>query len=315
MPAFSSGFLVKEPAWHGLGTVIQEAPSVADGIKLAGLDWRVGFKEIFDGDGNSLSGFARATYRESDGRILGVVGTRTHLLQNSEAFEFFQPWIEADQAELHTAGALHDGRIVWILAKLKLDDSVIVKNDVVNKFILLSNSHDGSKSVRLGFNPIRVVCANTLAMAHGAKQGKLVRIRHSSKVKENVEAVRDTMNLLNQEFEATADQYRLLARKQINRSDLRRYFKIVLAGKEIEEKDVSTRLANLITRAMQLHDSGRGSQITGVQGSLWGGYNAITEYLNFERGHTQNSRLNGLWFGDSAKMNQFALDVALSMAG
>ena len=91
-----------------------------------------------------------------------------------------------------------------------------MKNDEIAKFALLSNGHDGKLAVHFGFTPIRVVCANTESMARSSKASKLIRIRHHRFVKNNVEKLRDIMNLADQEFEATAEQYRFLASKQIN---------------------------------------------------------------------------------------------------
>src|SRR5205823_12189648 len=100
--------------------------------------------------------------------------------------------------------------------------------------------HDGSLAVRCGFTPVRVVCANTLAMAHGDDASKLIRVKHTKDVLENLANVREVMDLANQQFEATAEQYRRLARKSINQDDLRKYVRRVL--KIEDDRQASTRL-------------------------------------------------------------------------
>ena len=100
-----------------------------------------------------------AVRRKTDGRILGTVGPRYTLLQNKDAFQWFQPFLDAQEAALHTAGSLVHGSRIWVLAKLNRDPLVIAEGDEVEKFVLLSHSHDGSLAVRVGFTPIRVVCA------------------------------------------------------------------------------------------------------------------------------------------------------------
>jgi hypothetical protein len=144
--------------------------------------------------------------------------------------------------------------------------------DEVEKFVLLSHGHDGTLAVRVGFTPIRVVCANTLALAHRADASKLIRVRHSASVIENLANVREVMNLANAEFEATAEQYRLLARKSINQNDLRRYVKKVL---KVEGDNISTRTMNMIQDIIGRCESGKGNNLASVRGTLWTAYNGV----------------------------------------
>jgi phage/plasmid-like protein (TIGR03299 family) len=254
----------------------------------------------------------RAVRRKSDGRVLGVVGPRYHILQNKDAFAWFTPFLEAREAALHTAGSLRNGSRVWVLAKLNRDPLVIAPGDEVEKFVLLSHGHDGSLAVRVGFSPIRVVCANTLALAHHADASKLIRVRHSKSLHENLANIREVMNLANAEFEASAEQYRLLARRDIAQADLRKYVRRVL--KLDDQEQVSTRTSNQIENIVRLFETGRGNDLPSISGSYWAAYNAVSEFLGYERGRSQQSRLDSLWFGEAASMNRHALQVALDMS-
>src|SRR4029077_9278151 len=132
---------------------------------------------------------------------------------NKDAFHWFQPFLDAREAALHTAGSLRQGSRIWVLAKLHRHPLVVAPGDEVEKFILLSHGHDGSLAVRVGFTPIRVVCQNTLSMAHGCDASRLIRVKHTREVVENLAPVRAVMDVAHAEFEATAEQYRRLARK------------------------------------------------------------------------------------------------------
>lgn len=298
--------------WHGLGTEINQETSFWDAFELAGLDWEVDTKPLFTGDGEKVS--HRAAYRVSDGRILGIVGKRWTPLQNRDAFEIFEPLVDAGEMVIHTAGSLRNGERIWALCQLNQDNSEIVAGDEVAKFVLLSNGHDGKLAVHFGFTPIRVVCANTEALARGSKASKLVRVRHSRFVKQNVQDLRNVMNFANQEFEATAEQYRYLASKGINSEDLDKYIKIVLGIGEKSADEMTTRSKNIVSSIEDLFESGRGSDIAGVRGTYWGAYNAVTEYLNYSKGRTANNRMDSVWFGQNGTMNQKALDTALELS-
>lgn len=216
--------------WHKLGIRLDNPPTVAEAIRIAGLDWEVGLKDLVTVDGEAVT--HKATYRVSDGRVLGVVGPTYAPLQNGRGFTFFDPFLSAGEATIETAGSLRGGARVWMLARLNRDPVEIVPGDAVHKYILLANSHDGTFATRVGFTPIRVVCANTLSMATHAGASRLLRVRHTKGAEGTLAAIRDTMNLANAQFEATAEQYRGLAARQVNAADLEKYVRIVFGLKD-----------------------------------------------------------------------------------
>jgi phage/plasmid-like protein (TIGR03299 family) len=297
--------------WHGLGNKVDADIGVEDAIVAAGLDWEVGLKDLQTVDGVPVS--HRATYRKTDGSILGVVGPRYTPLQNKDSFDWFQPFIDAGECGIHTAGSLHSGQKVWVLAQLNRDNSEIVPGDDVSKFILLSNSHDGTTAIRVGYTPIRVVCVNTLAMAHNNKNSQLIRIRHTRSSKNNLEQVRDIMDNINAQFEATAEQFRFLASKNFNQADIRRYVKTMLGIEGTVDDDIKTRTRNIMDEILALVEGPKQSA-TNVRGTWWAAYNGYNEYLNYNKGRTEDNRLDSLWFGANANDNIKALEKAMEFA-
>ena len=302
---------VGETPWHGLGNSVDEGINVNDAIVAAGLDWEVGLKDLQTVDGTPVN--HRATYRKSDGSILGVVGPRYTPLQNKDAFDWFQPFLDANECSIHTAGSLHLGQKVWVLAQLNRDNSEIVPGDEVSKFILLSNSHDGTTAIRVGYTPIRVVCVNTLAMAHGHSDSKLIRIRHTRSSKTNLDNVRDIMDNINVQFEATAEQFRFLASKDFNQNDVRRYVKTMLGIEGTVDADIKTRTRNIMDDILARIEGPKQSA-TNVRGTWWAAYNGFNEYLNYAKGRTEDNRLDSLWFGTNGNDNIKALNKAMEFA-
>jgi phage/plasmid-like protein (TIGR03299 family) len=299
--------------WHGLGTALEEA-DLYDWQRAcgkAGLDWDVELAPLQTADTHA-NVTRRAVRRTSDNRILGVVGPRYMPLQNKDAFAWFQPFLDAQEAALHTAGSLRQGSRVWVLAKLNREPLVIAEGDEVEKYLLLSHSHDGSLAVRVGFTPIRVVCSNTLAMAHGSDASKLIRLKHTKDLLQNLADIREVVNAADAEFTATGEQFKLLAHKSINQADLRRYVKKVLGVKDDEEP--STRMKNVMEEVIALCETGKGNDLPSVRGTYWSSYNGVTEWLSYQRGRNAENRLNSLWYGDGAALNRKALETALQMA-
>lgn len=325
------GFVGATP-WHGLGNEVTDEAAMYSAelfIDQCGLNWEAEKRQLYrEVDGEKKPAQAWEVVRKSDGRVLAdMVGQRYTILQNKEAFEWFQPWLNQKEAALHTGGALFEGSRIWALAKLNRDPMEIAAGDIVEKYVLLSHSHDGSLAVRVGFTPVRVVCANTLSMAHSDKASKLIRLKHSRNVHTNLDNLREVMNLVNAEFEATAEQYRLLQRKTINQNDLRKYVKrvfeidaedsVIWTGKERtkEEKEVvSERQKNILEEVLELCEAGKGNNLPSVKGTYWSAYNGVTEYLSYVSGRNSDNRLNSLWFGQGSNMNEAALKIAVEMA-
>lgn len=319
---------VNEVPWHGLGKKLQAPPTTREAIVMAGLDWKVNLRPIWTTPSEDMEdGFLQldhyATVRSDNHKVLGVVGPTYKPLQNEDAFSFFDPFIENGVATLETAGSLREGKRVWILAKVQGDPMEIVKGDAIERFILLSNGHDGSLAIRCGFTPVRVVCANTLGMAHGDKGSKLLRVRHTDKAKSTLEIIQQTMKVVNAEFEATAEQFKTLAKRQVNLDDIKSYVRLVFkpqivqtiedANIQLTDKEKDGRADKLLNKIIPLFEHGRGNDMPGVAGTLWGAYNAVTEFTTWERGRTTDTRLDSLWFGDSAQVNTRALSVAMKM--
>lgn len=306
-------FSVSEVPWHGLGNVVANAPSIEAVLDLAGLNWSVELKPLYLQDGTKTQ--QNAIVRDTDKSILGYVGQRYKPLQNREALDFFKVFHNSGAASFETAGSLRGGQKVWIMAKLEAPEMEIVKGDTVRKYLMLSNGHDGLTGIRIGFTPVRVVCANTLAMAHSNQNSKLMRVFHSKKVIENLELLKSTINAANASFEATAEQYRALAKAQVNQNDLKEYVtQVFYNGAQAEtdrEKLARTNLENEITR---LFEAGHGNQLAGVRGTAWALYNSVTQYLSYEAGRSQDTRIDSLWFGNAHSLNETALKEAIKIA-
>jgi phage/plasmid-like protein (TIGR03299 family) len=255
---------------------------------------------------------ARAIVRKDTGEVTGDhVGVQYTLVQPQHCFDFFKPFAEAKLASFHTAGLLSAGKKIWVLARIERDPIVLGKDDEIQKFVLLSNSYDGNTSIRVGFTPVRVVCANTLALAVADKASQLIRVRHTKSAKTKLDEIRDIMDLADQEFSATAEQYKKLTCRTINQKDLLKYVKVVFGIKGDKPNGHQQAIIDGCTR---LFETGRGSKLATSAGTWWGAYNCVNEYMVYERGEGADTRLTSLWFGASAKNNQDALETALQLA-
>lgn len=159
--AVETMFYTREKPWHGLGTMVMEAPDSRSALALAGLDWSVFQKELITADGIPVPGY-KANLRSTDNRVLGVVTDRYKIVQNEEAFAFTDTLL-GEGVQYETSGSLQDGRRTWILARLP--QKYIISGDEITPYLVFMNSHDGSGAIKAAMTPIRVVCMNTLNLA------------------------------------------------------------------------------------------------------------------------------------------------------
>lgn len=194
---------VREKPWHGLGTIVEEAPTSKDAIRLAQLDWTVQPKPIYTED-NILIPNHKANIRDIDNKVLGIVTDRYKIVQNSEAFDFTDSLIGED-CRYETAGSLCGGKKIFLLARMPERK---ILDEAFDPYICFTNTHDGTGAIRAIMTPIRVVCANTLSLALSNAK-RMWSTRHVGDLESKLAEARHTLQLANDYmdgFEVVADQ-------------------------------------------------------------------------------------------------------------
>lgn len=310
-----NAFFTGIPAWHGKGEVYRDAPPIHVAAKRAcpyelfQLDIAA---KMTGPDGTPLyhnaNGYSAIV--RSDGKVLGVHSDRYGLTQPYEMFNRFAPLVDSGLVQLEAGGLLNEGKKLWILGKIKGGEADIVPGDPVKAYLLFQTSFDGSCTAGAGFTGVRVVCANTLAMAQGDVS---YRTKHTKNVNQRLDAYRDDIARTLHAFRENVESMRTLASKQVTRKEQETYIRHVLAGPENAE-ELSTKMENKISEVIELLDTQKGLELVPrIRGTAWQAYNAVTDYVTHRAGRTQDSRLDSQWFGVNAKVNQRALEMAFTM--
>ena len=181
-------FSTREKPWHGLGTIVSEAPASKEALELAGLDWNVIQRKIYTADGAPIQGY-RVNIRDRDEKILGVVSDRYRVVQNQDAFQFTDALL-GEGVRYETAGSLESGKRVWMLAKLPKE--YIISGDQISPYLVFSNSHDGSNAIKVAMTPVRVVCSNTLNLALETSK-RCWSAKHTTNIAEKLKEAQDTL--------------------------------------------------------------------------------------------------------------------------
>jgi phage/plasmid-like protein (TIGR03299 family) len=247
-----------------------------------------------------------ATVRADTGAVLGIVDDSYEPLQNRDAFTFFDNLVGTDEAIYETAGALGRGERIWILAKLP-GYIRVNRKDIVSKYLLLSNSHDGSSLVRVKLTPIRVVCNNTLSAA--LQGGGDIQIHHSVNAAEDLKQAVSLLGLTNSLYQQLDAIFNRMALTKITDKQLQDYVKALVPDNDEGEDNVENR--GIREAFLKLHESGQGADLS--RGTLWGAFNCVTEYTDHWTEGNPDTRLESIWFGRGEELKSKAFQLAERM--
>lgn len=306
VPRIPSPYPETEPSpWHNLGIELNHPKTARDAIKMAGLDYTVVKKPLKLKKGLKQDSYA--TVRTDTDDVLGFVSESYKPIQNIHAFTFFDTLVAENEAIYETAGVLGKGERIWILAKLP-GNITVNGNDIVNKYLLLINSHDGSLHIRMKLTPIRVVCNNTLTSAlQGAGE---VQFNHTADTERDLEQTVTMLGLSNSLYEQLEVMFNGMAARKMTDEQLRKYVQELLP--DSEESLNNARTENIRNSVFQLHDSGRGAHL--ARGTWWGTFNSVAEYTDHMMlDEDSSTRLNSIWFGRGEQLKLKAFHLAQRM--
>jgi phage/plasmid-like protein (TIGR03299 family) len=300
---------VGDVPWHGLGTKVDRELTPDQFQKVAGLDWTVEKQPLVTATGIPIKN-KEALIRSSDNSVLDVVGTGWNPVQNSEAFEFFHDYVMAGDMEMHTAGSLKDGQMVWALAKTK-ESFELFKGDQTDNYFLFTNPHQFGKSINIRMTPIRVVCNNTLTLSLSQDTDKMVTVNHRKAF--DPAMVKEQMGIAKEKMEQYKSMAAFLGGKRATGDNVIQYFNEVFGAPAKEKEDgvlpFTSRNAKI---AMENLNTQPGANF--AQGSWWQAFNSVTYMTDHLQGREGDSRLQSAWYGRNRKVKLNALDKALEYA-
>lgn len=225
-------FYVGEKPWHGLGVEVKEAPTSNEAIRLAGLDWDVIPKPIYDEFGRELPGY-KVNMRSSDNKALGIVTDRYKIVQNREAFAFTDALL-GNGIQYETAGSLASGKRIWLLARM--EDRLMAEEQMEN-YLVFTNTHDGTGAIRVACTSVRVVCQNTLNLAldQASRHWSCV---HKGDIQSKLDEARFTLASAERYMEALEEEFGELKLKKVTDKQVRDMTETLL---QIEFKNLYTK--------------------------------------------------------------------------
>lgn len=301
--------------WHGLGQQLVDGASIETWCEAAGMNWKVNRSRVRYGEGQNQAIFDdhHVLFRSDTKAPLAIVSKNYKTVQPTEVLEFFRDLTAQQGFQLNTAGTLFDGRRFWALAKVG-QDAVVMGDDRVGGYLLLSTSCDGTMATTAKFTTVRVVCNNTLSMALSAKgkANSCITVKHSSKF--DPAAVKGQLGLVTNQFAQFMSAARVLAKKQVTTAKAEAFVSQLLVDtKTVYTQDPSE--SKQFKKIMELFSgSAMGGTLLGAEGTMWGVVNACTQFVDHEsRSKTVDARLASAWFGRGDALKTEALERALAL--
>jgi len=294
--------------WHRLGVEVSNDLTPEEMLKAAGLDWEVVKAPCFAEFGTEFLPTGKsALVRDSDAKVLSVVSDDWNPVQNKTAFEFFSDFVSEGDMEMHTAGSLRGGNMVWALAKVS-ESFTVFGGDTVESYLLFSNPHEYGKSVDVRFTPVRVVCNNTLTFSLRGKNDLMIRVDHRNVFDEAL--VKDTLGIATMKLNTYKEAAEFLGSKRYTKENLESFLQDIFpaSGKKKEKGLLSLPAGKTLLRV----EDQPGADF--APGTWWNALNAVTYMIDHELGRNADNRLANAWYGAMRNRKVQALEKAVEFA-
>jgi phage/plasmid-like protein (TIGR03299 family) len=327
-------FSVKEKAWHGLGKIVDRYPTSGEAIRYAGLDYSVEKRPLFTYDTVNHYGETDiiipeinvpnyyATVRTDTEDVLGVVGKDYEIVQNVDAFQFFDAIVgEGDGIQYETAGALGKGERIFITAKLP-DYIRVGKEDLIEQYLFLTTTHNGFGSIMAAFTPVRIVCNNTLNAALG-NHTNAIKIRHTASANDRIRQAHTLMGIssnLSKELDGLFNHW---ANVRITDKQVKKLVQIAMApNKEVLQKiqngvvdELSANYTNIVDKVYEYAIGSPSQQLGTTAGTVFGTYNAVTGYFQNVRNYKdEEAKFRSIIEGTAKLRGQAAFNLCKEFA-
>jgi len=265
--------VVRQPAWHGLGTVLHDEATSAAALQKAKMSWNVAQAPIqwTDADGAlRVDDSYMCNYRGDTGALLGIVGGGYTVVQNADAFEFADHLI-GEGVRYEVVGSNGNGKRVWLLAKMP---ERRILQDSYAPYLLISNGHDGRTAINVSMTPVRVACWNTMNLAL-ARARQRWSFCHTTNVISRLAQARETLALANTYMTSLEEKVEQLASIKLQPSQEESFIRQLFPTKEsvVANRHNDERIARFRSCYAE-------SDLDNVRGTAYGLLAAMADYTS-----------------------------------
>jgi len=307
---YQNNYVGDQAAWHGKGTVMDGQFYARDVVEKGGFDYTVVKIPLYTQDGQAVDRFATVRNDLPIGdpdRILGVVGPRYEVVQNADAFTFFDNVVGEGQAIYTSAGVLGHGERTFIVARIPMEFYVV--DDKFEEYVVLNNSHDGSYALRIMTTAVRVVCQNTLSAALRSFKSK-VSLRHTTNVHSRMLDAAELLGLVDKKFRETQELFNHLVQKPLTHLLFEQFVEELFPAENPNRRTSEHRDG---VKALFAHEW---NQTLGIRHTAYSAFQACVQYVDHVMPYRHGAtRFEHALFGPGVKVKDRAVKIATKLAG
>jgi len=305
--------------WHGLGANVSPDSTTEEMLEAAGLNWELERKPLLAdmGEGETMEIPGKAAWvRNTDRKVMAVAGKQWRPLQPADTLGFMRDYVSAGAATLETAGSLRGGKIVWGLARLSHDFEVR-PGDRVNGYLLITSPNEVGRAITVRTTTVRVVCANTMALA---ERGSQAQYSQNHLTDFNVEAAKEAVGLAHEQLAQAERNAKILDSLKISASDaVTKVLAPVFYPELAEDEEVMATLhlpdnqPKKLQSILESIENAPGNKE--VSGTGWAVLNGVTHWADHVYGWNPGTRMFRSWHGDNSKHKLEVESRLLELAG
>lgn len=311
---FESGFFVRQPAWHGMGTVLDTPPKTwKTARKHAGIEWdpmaapAFGYegvdadgKPVYDPDLAVAGNYVRLedkkrVIRNDNGATLGVPSSTYEVIDHGEIGAIVEALNGDKNVAYETTVSLDGGKAIAVVVRLDEPVTLPGDNSPTLPFMALTTRHDGTGSLRAQSTSIRVVCMNTFSAAEyeADRNGTVFVFSHTKNWREHVEGAKLALQGLRTDFTEYVEFASHLAKIKVTEQQTASFLAEFIPA-PMSSVEVSDRVARNIEEArLTVKAILESPTCEALRGSALGLVQAGGEYLDWYRGYRTSSTLFG----------------------
>lgn len=184
----------RRAVWEYKNTsVVEGSTSVQEALEKSGMDWLVEQETLINPRTGVQTPY-KLNLRNDTNDVLGIVGSKYTPVQNIEAFNFLDELTPLG-ITFERVGMTDKGNRMWMCVKL---NEAKILGDQVDSYVILTNSHDGSGSLKVTTTPMRLACHNCLSWVFKRHSARAQSLRHSPNVQGKMKEAQEVMGIASQ---------------------------------------------------------------------------------------------------------------------